>query len=946
MEVNIYYLRRTFLVGCFALVQSLTFASVTQIPGGQVDTVRDRLTTTHKLKVNDKRGVFDIRIHFNQKHHDFVARVSEIIKSDTPALIQYFDYVPDIPLHIFINGAVNQSNGSATSFPKLLMNLYDYPPAGWEHLNISGDWLRNLVVHEMVHILHHAQINGFNKVINTIFGAGRLIPMLVPRWFSEGIATWAETNFTEAGRLRNPLFKWEMDRTFLQKDFCYGAGCVDNPGRYPFGQFPYWAGSFFMRHLEKEKPGTIKCLVRANSSKVPFFLNTSFEECLRKDAVVNYRMFHIEYESEVKEQIKKLKKSKKTINYNYIDVEKVDLSFQSGFHLADNKLGLVTIKNRDASLMLVNLDDKSIEIKQPEDALDGIDLIDNKFYAYTQSFRGDAPRRFTSYNLEKNQFEKIKTKKKYIYLTPIENGNYLGWGYRHSRWRLYLIDSAIKDAEKREKQIYIFPKNWQIYRPQKINGKISFLYFNNKNQMYSLAELEKGYKKILLTSEPLTKKIIHDQFTCGDDLYLKTDNELFRRKGSRIQVAPASSDIIFSRVSEQYELHLYKNDPRRLYFRASNCQKFAKKYNFKNSQRMVAYKGKDETSKKLNKSLDVVNLSDIENYYSAANLGFNYWLLSLNFDRNLFNTSFETSISDPRDILNFDLKAIQYFEISETGYDASVNYNFYGNWSFVLGGNKIYTNTGYQGLNTASYNEVTFSGLGYLKQFNRWQWVPLGIYSNSEENDFISNRTSQSYGVSNYFTLLPKKFNAFVPRLEFWMNHYYQETEGRQNFVGEKYFLDFSFKYHPRLMQHFFTTYSKLHKTDFGSGVLYGGRFNEIEVLGIATNDLFGNEILTTRTQFDFSLDKFYQKDSIFPWYNRELHLIAGGEWFKSDFGFIADKLFARHDWYSVHAGLRLQSTIAYFIPIDIDFLYTSTVDPLDERTNQWVTTIKASWWP
>ena len=246
-------------------------AYVAQIPGLNRLEINDRANSTTSIRLNTEYGLFVIEIHFNNKHQLFVSRVVDILKKEASKLVNYFKYTPSVTLNILINGAVNQSNGSATSFPRLTINLFDYPPAGAEHLNISGDWLRNLVIHELVHILHTSQISGVNKVINYLFGAGRLMTMVVPRWFTEGIAVWAETKFSESGRLRNPSYEWETRRTFLNDNFCDGVGCLDTPGLYPYRQYPYWSGAYFMSSLEKEKTGTIRCLVKANSSKVPFF---------------------------------------------------------------------------------------------------------------------------------------------------------------------------------------------------------------------------------------------------------------------------------------------------------------------------------------------------------------------------------------------------------------------------------------------------------------------------------------------------------------------------------------------------------------------------------------------------------------------------------------------------------------------------------------------------
>lgn len=923
---------------CWAV--PFVFANVAQIPGLNRDEINDRADSTIDIKLDTKYGPFDIEVHFNKKHHLFVSRVVEILKADTATLVEYFEHTPTVPLHILINGAVNQSNGSATSFPRLTINLFDNPPAGAEHLNISGDWLRNLLLHELVHILHTSQINGINKWVNYLFGAGRLMTMIVPRWFTEGIAVWAETKFTDTGRLRNPSYDWETKRTFLNNRFCNGAGCLDTPGHYPFRQYPYWSGAYFMYSLEKEKAGTIRCLVTANSSKVPFFLNSAFEECLGRDAETSYRLFHMRAVEKIREKKRALQKSKATLNYSFFDFGQKQISLQSGFELIGSKMVFNQNENRDPVLLVYDLESRNQKQIHIDKVLNRLEQNSQELTLGTTPFRGDLPLSFSKFDFETEKLKSIKSNEKYIYL--VEGKKKYGLKYSHMRWRLFEI--LPKNSKGKDKQIFIFPETWQVYSPQVLNGgEISFLTFDTKEKAYQLYSWT-DQKLNKLTEEFGKKEVLYDRFRCEDDLYFRSRNGLYRYSNGQLSKTTDGmlKQAFFHRVSNQYEAVIFADDHSGFYYRPSSCNKFAKRYSFYKIGESQKQKPVEATQ--LNNSTVKSELPNVDSYYSLFNLGIDYWLLAFNFDRNLFNTSFDTAFTDPATNLSFNLRAIRYWELEENGYSVGMSYRINNNWSMGTSASKFYTDTGFDDL--ASYSQSESVSFSYVRNFGRFNYIATPYTAQTEEVDFISARESKQYGLSQAFAMSPKKYNEFLPRLNFSMTHSYQDTLRRSKFFGHSYVLDGTLKYSQNLLQHFYTTYSKFYKSDFGSGVLYAGRYNQIEVLGIPTNDLFGNEIITARTQMDYLISRFFKRDSLFPWFTREIHFLAGAEWFKSDFGLLNRRFFRRNDWVSGHAGIRLQSYLAYLVPLDLDLLYTATQDPGNEIFSEFIITAQASWWP
>lgn len=105
------------------------------------------------------------------------------------------------------------SNGEVVWAPKR-MELMTTAPAG----DIYADpWLKQLAVHESRHVVQLSSLrHGLTRVASWLFGqAGTCVGMLVvPKWFLEGDATMAETQYSEFGRAYQPSFTVGMRALF------------------------------------------------------------------------------------------------------------------------------------------------------------------------------------------------------------------------------------------------------------------------------------------------------------------------------------------------------------------------------------------------------------------------------------------------------------------------------------------------------------------------------------------------------------------------------------------------------------------------------------------------------------------------------------------------------------------------------------------------------------
>jgi hypothetical protein len=257
---------------------------------------------TKKAILRYKSNRLKVYLHYPDKSESFAKSTWDVIKKDFQAIHKYFDYLPQSEVHFVVGENENTANGSAQVFPRNFIYLHDFPPFGAESLTISKDWIRSLVVHEYIHILTLEMTHGVLDFFRTFLGSTMKWAQISPRWFSEGIAVWAESHFTGEGRLNEPKIKRFIKNSINENNFCSDPVCFDRPKHYPYGQLPYWLGGFFLEYLEQKKTGTMKCIVHRYSESVPLQLDRMIRMCTSKGLDEQFAEFRNFVKSEKFEQ--------------------------------------------------------------------------------------------------------------------------------------------------------------------------------------------------------------------------------------------------------------------------------------------------------------------------------------------------------------------------------------------------------------------------------------------------------------------------------------------------------------------------------------------------------------------------------------------------------------------------------------------------------------------
>jgi Tol biopolymer transport system component len=167
-------------------------------------------------------------------------------------------------------------NGFASPLPYPLVHVRAVAPDGSEDFGNYDDWLRLVLTHELLHIVHLEEVHALPRVGRKLFGrAPFLFPnAATPTWMVEGLATYEETQGTAFGRGRNPDVRMVLRMAALEDDFLSEDRPVGGLDRWPGGQASYFFGQAFLSDLaERAGPSVLPALSRVHSGRVMPFLD-------------------------------------------------------------------------------------------------------------------------------------------------------------------------------------------------------------------------------------------------------------------------------------------------------------------------------------------------------------------------------------------------------------------------------------------------------------------------------------------------------------------------------------------------------------------------------------------------------------------------------------------------------------------------------------------------
>lgn len=237
-------------------------------------------------------------IHYHQGLEPLAKKASTIAEEVHQSLCPLLGWLPGEKTNIVLVDNDDFANGMATVLPWNAIFLQTVPPSIMSTIGEYDDWLRIIIIHEYTHILTSDPVRGYSRITRQVFGKTfplgdpvNLILFLItgppnvmmPGWWHEGMATWAETELTASGRGRSSFYEMIYRTAVAEKNLPTIDLINGDIPYWPGGNSSYIFGSRLMQYIAstygKDKLGKISI---QQSGRFPYFINGTPEEQLKE----------------------------------------------------------------------------------------------------------------------------------------------------------------------------------------------------------------------------------------------------------------------------------------------------------------------------------------------------------------------------------------------------------------------------------------------------------------------------------------------------------------------------------------------------------------------------------------------------------------------------------------------------------------------------------------
>lgn len=191
-------------------------------------------------------------IHFHQGLTGHAAEMALVAEEVHALLVPFAGWRPRGRTQVVLVDPTDSANGYAQTVPGNSVTLFVVQPTPETSLDNHENWLWAIFVHEYAHILQIDTTSGIPQVVRWVLGRLIMPNSVLPRWITEGYATWIETRFTTGGRGRSTYTDALMrmaavDGGLPPIDIAEGDG-----QRWPRGQMRYLYGVDFHFAVEDD----------------------------------------------------------------------------------------------------------------------------------------------------------------------------------------------------------------------------------------------------------------------------------------------------------------------------------------------------------------------------------------------------------------------------------------------------------------------------------------------------------------------------------------------------------------------------------------------------------------------------------------------------------------------------------------------------------------------
>jgi hypothetical protein len=247
---------------------------------------------------------FRVHYHDGPKQHAFAQRLARACEAAHEKLVPLIGWAPERKTEVLLSDDSDSANGSANAYLQPVLTVLAEAPDDQSVLNDYEDYVWQLVAHEYTHILHLDSASGLPALVNRVFGKMITPNAYVPRWLTEGLATYEESNLSSAGRNRSALFDMWLRASVLEGPAFRLDELTHNPTRWPTGNLAYLEGGRFLRYVaERVGEERLTRYVTSYGAKlIPWSLNLTAEEELGASWVSLHRDWQAALETQYRAQ--------------------------------------------------------------------------------------------------------------------------------------------------------------------------------------------------------------------------------------------------------------------------------------------------------------------------------------------------------------------------------------------------------------------------------------------------------------------------------------------------------------------------------------------------------------------------------------------------------------------------------------------------------------------
>ncbi len=111
-------------------------------------------------------------IHYHQGEEEIAKRTAVIAEDVHARLVPRIKWEPKGRTHLVLVDSMDATNGLTTTFPYKHITLFITPPIGAPGFGttVYDEWMRTLITHEYIHILHLDMVHGVPDFLQYILG--------------------------------------------------------------------------------------------------------------------------------------------------------------------------------------------------------------------------------------------------------------------------------------------------------------------------------------------------------------------------------------------------------------------------------------------------------------------------------------------------------------------------------------------------------------------------------------------------------------------------------------------------------------------------------------------------------------------------------------------------------------------------------------------------------